>query len=684
MKWPVRYDENIKLGLAVLFLILLYWPVSLGQYTMKWDMLNWFYPMRLLIGESLQAHLLPLWNPYIHLGFPIFVDPQSGALYPVTWVLGYFFGYDVFWIGMDYFLHVVIGFWGFKKLGQTLGWSYTTAIVFGLVYAGCGFFVGNAQHLTYIISAAWIPWVIRSYYELWKIPSVKAALSLSFFLGLLLTGGYPAFFITVSYGMVFCFIFLIFKKIKNQDFTLLVQIVKLHFLAFICFLMQTACFLFFFIKSMPLINRTAGLTLEEVQALPFSPMAMISFWLPFSLTNDTDFWQTGISMANGYIGLGSLIFVALGLWYDRSKPLGLLFMVSLFFTGVAFGDFFVLREFLYNYFPLMDMFRYPSLFRLFFILPLLIIAGSSLEYYRLEGHRLTLESVKYIILVFGVIISLLIGYIMITTLFSFSDLSDFSIKKVLANDIKVAVRAVIQGVIQLLILGGLFLGFYKNSIKSIYFVLLLDVFLSVQLNSFSTIVSNEPLIDLQEKIDQLPTEFIGKLKVVEGVSHMGESDLFPMSYNKTMLQKEIARNGYNNLKLRSYVNFFKEEQRRQALLWHLPFFTQPQSEVELVSFTPTEVILKTNGKTARQLIYTQINYPGWQAFINGQPTTLSDTHSPLLAVNLSPGDHEVRFYFTPTHLKPLLFLSLFTTLIFCGFILFLSAKAKRQLYTQKT
>ena len=172
MAWSKNHQKNyLKTTLAVLAILLFYWPVSFGVYSMKWDILNWFFPMRQLVGEILQAHLVPLWNPYINLGYPLGIDPQSGSLYPLTWAIGYFLGYSVYVIGLEFVLHTIFGFWGFKKLGKTLGWSLNTALVVGLLYAGSGFMVGNSQHLTYIISAAWIPWILHYYYQLWNQPS---------------------------------------------------------------------------------------------------------------------------------------------------------------------------------------------------------------------------------------------------------------------------------------------------------------------------------------------------------------------------------------------------------------------------------------------------------------------------------------------------------------------------------
>jgi len=656
-------SEIIELGLAILFLILLYWPVSLGIFTMKWDMLDWFYPMRQLISDSLRAHILPLWNPYIQLGFPIFADPQSGALYPITWVISYVFDYDIYVIGFDYFLHILIGFWGFKKLGQSLGWSHRTAIVLGVTYAGCGFFVSNAQHLTYVISAAWLPWIVYSYWELWKSSTIKSALSLSFFMGMLLTGGYPAFFITISYGLLFYFFYYSIRKVKNNHFSSLSKIVKMHFIALICFLLQTACFLYYFIQSMPLINRTTGLSIEQAQTFPFSPMTMISLLIPHAITSNHDFWQTSISMANGYIGISTLVLIAFSISYNRSRIIWKLILVSLLFYGISLGDFFVLRKMLYEYVPLMNLFRYPALFRIFFMFGMLLIAGNGLAYFKIKKAEVNLQK-------FNIIIVLFIVITILSSIFLFRNLSVLtddpsanSLVKLIPGGLNFSTRILIQSVIQVLVLSTLFYFFRKRIIGGIYIVLLLDIFCAVQMNTFITIVSDEKIDILQNKIDQYPKGFLGDLRPVEGVSHTGKEDFYPIFYNKSMLRKDIAKNGYNNLRLRDYENFYKEESRRKTLLWHLPFFTQPESTVKLLHFTPTELILETDTTIARQLIYTQINYPGWKAELDGHSVPLSIDYAPLLCVEIPPGKHKIRFRFAPSFIKPLIWTSLISTVV---------------------
>ena len=73
------------------------------QHPMVYDMTDCFYPWRFHIGECLQNGVLPFWNPYQDLGYPIHADPSSGAWYPMVWLIGSTLGYSVRTIGLEFF-----------------------------------------------------------------------------------------------------------------------------------------------------------------------------------------------------------------------------------------------------------------------------------------------------------------------------------------------------------------------------------------------------------------------------------------------------------------------------------------------------------------------------------------------------------------------------------------------------
>ncbi len=669
MAWPEnRQRKTVKIALAVLVVILFYWPVSFGIYAMKWDMLNWFFPMRQLVGDLLQAHLLPLWNPYINLGYPLGIDPQSGSLYPPVWLIGYFLGYNVYTIGLEFVLHAIIGFWGFKKLGKTLDWSLNTALVIGLLYAGSGFMVGNAQHLTYIISAAWIPWILNYYYQLWRAPDIHAAAGLSLTMMLLLTGGYPAFFLTIGYSLLVIFIWMMVKNGLQKKYNFCKKVFMLHSLAVFLFLLQSLCFIRFFLESMPLINRTEGLTLAQVQLVPFSPQGLLTLLFPFMISPDTDFWQTDLSMVNVYFGLGAFLLVVTQLMFRPEKKVLAIFGIALIFMGISFGDYFFLRSWLYHSLPFMDMFRYPALFRLFFIVLFLVLAGMGLERLRREEGLKFSGQVQKAIIAATIIFVLLFIYTLSRENLQWPGAFSAAAIHQFVMESPIAARLLLQLPVQLFFL-LLFIFLLKTKqIKLIYLLFVLDIFITVQFNSFTTIICEAPTEALQNKLSDLPDGFLTATPPVLATGHLGDSRYYPIFNNHSMLRRDIARDGYNNLQLSAYAKFHPTESFKQYLD-HPPFYTLPESPVDLIHFTPNELVVRSSGTEARQLIFLQMNYPGWEITVNGQPTNPATLDAPLLAVNLAAGTQEVRFKFAPGGYRWLLGISFLTTLLVLLFML---------------
>src|SRR5687768_7624079 len=127
--------------LAVPFIA--FWQIGMMQHTMKWDMLDQFFPYRYFLSECVDAHVLPSWNPYQHLGAPFHADPQSGFWYPPAWLLALLRGYDIYTMNFEFILHVCIAGIGFFKLLRGFGIENRNALLFSVAYQCCGLFVNN-------------------------------------------------------------------------------------------------------------------------------------------------------------------------------------------------------------------------------------------------------------------------------------------------------------------------------------------------------------------------------------------------------------------------------------------------------------------------------------------------------------------------------------------------------------
>ncbi len=651
--------------------------------------------MRFLVGECLQNNILPTWNPYTNLGYPLHVDPQSGALYPIVWILGKLFGYSVYTINMEFMIHILLGFYGMKKLSEELGVKENIAIVVGLSYACCGFFVGNAQHLSWIISATWLPFIACYYLRLLKNKKWTNALWLSVFCFLIVTGGYPAFTITSFYLMGFSFLGLMIYKIRKKEYHFVKAFIFKNVLFGISFLIQSLVFLKFFLESLPFLIRTETLTLADAQLLPFSPQAFLSFIIPFVTGGHAEFFKTDMAMANGYFGLFGFLFFLLYLW---KKPTwkGMLFGgLGLFFLLTAMGDYFVFREWLYEYVPMMNLFRYPALFRIFTIICFLILFGWSLQEYRKKPDQ-SINWMKFRAVGFTLLIALVALFIYAIQKTDLIVPDGFSAEAIVTflNKSSNSEMILIQAPIQIILLSVLlFKSYYRKGmsfLKLAFILILVDLFLSVQLNTFLTINAEAKVFELQEKINRLPKGFPFPEKKISDVSHHGNKNYYPIWYNLNILKKEIAHNGYNNFKLKAFRVFTDQPEYMKILENKVLYFKEEsivdslsntkRQGLEIVSFTPNEIIAKVSLEEEKELVFLQHFYPGWKAYLNGSAIPIETKDKMFLSIVAPKGSHQIKIGYEPKYFNGYLMISFGAFLLIIGFLTVRKIRPPRQTY----
>jgi hypothetical protein len=649
---------------------------------MKYDIMDWFYPMRYLIGECLQNDVWPVWNPYTNLGYPLHADPQSGALYPIVWIIGYFLGYSPYTINFEYILHILFAFYGMKKLSEAIGASDNVSILVGLSYACCGFFIGNAQHLTWIISAAWMPYIFYYYFKLINENSWKNALGLSLFSFLLVSGGYPAFTITVFYVLLIAFVVHFFTQIRKKEYGNAKQFLLNNSLFFLLFVLQGLAFFVFFFEVLPFMVRGDSISLADAQLLPFSPLSLISFLLPFATGGNSEFYQTDISMSNGYFGLIGFLFCGLCLLILRNKKTVLLAFVGLFFLIVAMGDFSFLRAWLFHYVPMMNLFRYPALFRIFALLCFLLLFGITLQkYWKNEASGLDWKKLKF--LTGGLLIFLISIFIYSLQKDPFIFPIAFSAKAIstFISQSSNSQMVLIQAPIQIILLSLLFFVIQKRRLhftKYVVLIIAFDLFLSVQFNLFITAVSEQKAAQLQEKVSQLPTGFPIPKENINATSHYGNGDYYPIWFNNNILLKKIAFDGYNNFLLKSFKEFNNspghiEKLKYPLLHWAASGDTLGDSVkgIKIMSFNPTNVKAEVSLSKENQIIFLQSDYPGWQVKLDGQIIPHLKKENIFIVAKIPEGEHNIEFNFYPKNY--LLYLGISTTtflLVFLGLVLF--------------
>src|SRR5262245_13672077 len=74
---------------ALFFILFFHKGIITGTFYTIGDQFVYLHPLRREAWRLIREGALPLWNPYIFSGYPLFAESQLGLAYPLTW--GYIF-----------------------------------------------------------------------------------------------------------------------------------------------------------------------------------------------------------------------------------------------------------------------------------------------------------------------------------------------------------------------------------------------------------------------------------------------------------------------------------------------------------------------------------------------------------------------------------------------------------------
>jgi hypothetical protein len=166
-------------------------------YAIPWDFCQTYHAIPYHWIELVKLHIDTSWIPFAGMGYPLFMNLQSGFFYPFFWWFvifnqSYTFHAAVIMEG----IHVLFGGIGAAICARLLGLGWRHALLTGVLYQGFGGFYSNAEHPDIVRSYALIPWisspVFASWNQLKQSRLLKTSISaLPFFIYCAWAGGYP-------------------------------------------------------------------------------------------------------------------------------------------------------------------------------------------------------------------------------------------------------------------------------------------------------------------------------------------------------------------------------------------------------------------------------------------------------------------------------------------------------------
>lgn len=210
-----RGRDLAAVGVLLLAVLVFYRKVLFsGAYILPWDFRHFHVPLAAALSSALKSGESLLWDRSTYCGRPLFADPSVQLYYlPTDAVIALSavlpslrLAYLLEW---QLVLHVAAaGAFTFLFL-RRMGISRPAALCGGLIFELGGFFASQAQHLSAVDSAAWIPlmwtaaWELRSTWKRRWFALLVAAGAMS------VLGGFTAvttagFVSTLTLSLLFC------------------------------------------------------------------------------------------------------------------------------------------------------------------------------------------------------------------------------------------------------------------------------------------------------------------------------------------------------------------------------------------------------------------------------------------------------------------------------------------------
>lgn len=675
---------------------LVFWPFTLQLFALKNDALTYYYPVRTLISDALRNGELPLWTPFINMGYPLHADMQSGAWNPIIWIFSFLSNYSLAAFHYELLLYISFAGIGFYFLCREIGCDKKVAVGMGIAFQFCGFIVDSVQFFNCISAACYLPFVFLFFTRMLRNYSIKDALSLAFVMFLLFTGGYPSLFIILSYILlaygVFSFFVAANKGVFLKRTSPVVGIAALVF----CLLSLPA--IVSFVQHLPAIERGGRQPLSFVLENSMNPSSSLSIVLPFASTSNEDWLKSSILMRSIYIGILPLVFL-IALFFNkqlrRNRQVQFYLVAAATLLALAWGEHFFLRKMAYYVLPLMDSFRHPALFRLFAIFFLLLSAAVSMQYWTTNKQASTFifRRIFYMLIFTTAVIA--IWALIKTEKSALINLMDSPGPTALAN-LSFASRVLIQipFVFFIVVTSSLAVVKKKNS-NLVMLVIIADMFCATQLNMPVTVMGAKPFSEVVQTVNRNPVKFPLPGNNSIKVNSANSLDELYLTGSKIPFTKKIGRNNYfitpGNLLIqeafyesgiassvfKNPVLYFadsliKEDTPKNYYSAKIAFsastianeqFKPGKQNINLLKLSANSWEADISNTGSGLLILLQNNYPGWQAYLDDKRVSISPVNIAFMAIRTTPGRHVVRFIYQPKFVHTAFYISLLTLII---------------------
>jgi len=345
-------------------------------------------PFRFYAFNSISAGRIPLWCPFSAAGFPLFAEGQSGVAYPLNWIT-----YNVLPFSeaykyslLSHLLLLAAGFYLFsRKLGVTRCGALLTAT--GVTFSG--YIIRKSMFVNMIQSLAWLPLLLWLWAGVDRERFKKYGLISGIILGFQLLAGHPQ--AAVLSWIVFA-LFVIASPSHQMfiaRFTYLLLSTVLGLGISICQWLPTLRLMLQSIR-----HSSSGFSGMFQMSFPPSFFPALIFPDFFGNAAKATFWgnwQAYEWELSSYIGVTILLLTCAA---PKNNPWSR-FLLAMLFLGLflGMGNFTPFYEVITEI-PILNSFRIPSRWLIFFVLGSCLLAGRGLDALCSDDSRLRKHATK--------------------------------------------------------------------------------------------------------------------------------------------------------------------------------------------------------------------------------------------------------------------------------------------------
>lgn len=189
MSPAIRRREFLIVALLATLSTYVFWSeLWTGGGLVGGDIYSYFLPQKQLLSESLQSGTLPFWNNRTSFGYPLIAESQTGVFYPPNWVLyGLLDAHRGYHVGQ--LAHYVVAFMATWWLARDWGLSFGSASLAAVVFV-YGWFPPRMCLEWAIVGGCYLPLTLLCVERFARRRQLSSVLVLALLLGLQMTAGH--------------------------------------------------------------------------------------------------------------------------------------------------------------------------------------------------------------------------------------------------------------------------------------------------------------------------------------------------------------------------------------------------------------------------------------------------------------------------------------------------------------